>query len=156
MSKQVEVNLDFINKKKEEKHVKFWMDKQTYEMLFDKSISEEIRHQYLVDEYHEYERERYYKRKFGPFDSEMAQTLDLIDDISTSNEEIYVNDFNNKEIEEAISKLNPRQQEIVRLIYWNGKSQKELCEKYNVKKQAMSDAVKRIHDALKKILKKIK
>ena len=33
MSKQVEVKLDFINKKGELKHVKFWMDKQTYEML---------------------------------------------------------------------------------------------------------------------------
>ena len=72
MSKQVEVKLDFINKKGELKHVKFWMDKQTYEMLFDESINEEIRHQYLVDEYHEYERERYYNRKFVSFDSEMA------------------------------------------------------------------------------------
>ena len=62
MSQQVEVLLDFINKKGQLKHVKFWMDKQTYEILKDESISEEIRHQYLIDEYHEYERERYHKR----------------------------------------------------------------------------------------------
>ena len=98
MSKQVEVKLDFINKKGEEKHVKFWMDKQTYEMLFDKSISEEVRHQYLVDEYHEYERERYYNRKFVSFDSEMAQALDLIVDTSMCNEEKYEMNLNNKEL----------------------------------------------------------
>lgn len=154
MSKQVEVKLDFINKKGEEKHVKFWMDKQTYEMLFDESISEEVRHQYLVDEYHEYERERYYNRKFVSFDSEMAQALDLIEDTSMSNEEKYEMDLNNEVIKEAISKLNPRQQEMVRLLYWEGKSQKDLCEIYGVKKQAISDAVKRIHDSLRKILDK--
>ena len=154
MSKQVEVKLDFINKKGEKKHVKFWMDKQTYEMLFDESISEEVRHQYLVDEYHEYERERYYNRKFVSFDSEMAQALDLIEDTSMSNEEKYEMDLNNEVIKEAISKLNPRQQEMVRLLYWEGKSQKDLCEIYGVKKQAISDAVKRIHDSLRKILDK--
>ena len=152
--KKIEVKLDFINKKGEKKHVKFWMDKQTYEMLFDESISEEVRHQYLVDEYHEYERERYYNRKFVSFDSEMAQALDLIEDTSMSNEEKYEMDLNNEVIKEAISKLNPRQQEMVRLLYWEGKSQKDLCEIYGVKKQAISDAVKRIHDSLRKILDK--
>jgi len=44
MSEQIEVKLDFINKKHELKHVKFFMDKTTYKILFDKSVSEEIRH----------------------------------------------------------------------------------------------------------------
>lgn len=154
MSKQVEVNLDFINKKGEEKHVKFWMDKQTYEMLFDESISEEIRHQYLVDEYHEYERERYHNRKFVSFDSEMAEALDLIEDTSMSSEDRYEINLNNKIIKNAIKKLTPRQQEMVRLLYWEGKSQKDLCEIYGVKKQTISDAVKRIHDTLRKYLNK--
>ena len=155
MSKQVEVNLDFFNKKGELKHVKFWMDKQTYEMLFDESISEEIRHQYLVDEYHEYERERYHNRKFVSFDSEMAEALDLIEDsTSISSEDKYDIDLNNNLIREAIKKLTPRQQEMVRLLYWEGKSQKDLCEIYGVKKQTISDAVKRIHDTLRKYLNK--
>lgn len=154
MSKQVEVNLDFINKKGEEKHVKFWMDKQTYEMLFDESISEEIRQKYLVDEYHEYERERYYQRKYLPFDSEMAEALNLIEDTSISSEDRYEINLKNKIIQDAIKKLTPRQQEIVRLIYWEGKSQKDLCEIYGVKKQTISDVVKRIHNALRKILNK--
>ncbi len=155
MSKQVEVKLDFINKKGELKHVKFWMDKQTYEMLFDESINEEIRHQYLVDEYHEYERERYHNRKFVSFDSEMAEALDLIEDsTSISSEDKYDIDLNNNLIKEALKKLTPRQQEMVRLLYWEGKSQKDLCEIYGVSKQAISNALDRIHNTLKKILKK--
>lgn len=155
MSKQVEVKLDFINKRGEEKHVKFWMDKQTYEMLFDESIGEEIRHQYLVDEYHEYERERYHKRKFVSFDSEMAEALDLIEDTTISSEDRYEMDLNNKIIPEAIKKLTPRQQEMVRLLYWEGKSQKDLSEMYGVSKQAINNALDRIHNTLKKFLKKI-
>ncbi|MBR2138152.1 MAG: sigma-70 family RNA polymerase sigma factor [Bacilli bacterium] len=155
MSKQVEVKLDFINKKGELKHVKFWMDKQTYEMLFDESINEEIRHQYLVDEYHEYERERYYNRKFVSFDSEMAEALDLIEDsTSISSEDRYEMELNNKLIQDALKKLTPRQQEMVRLLYWEGKSQKDLCEIYGVSKQAISNALDRIHNTLKKFLKK--
>ena len=44
------------------------MDKKTYEILFDESINEEFRKQYLIDEYHEYEREKYYKRKYKKVD----------------------------------------------------------------------------------------
>lgn len=150
MNKQVEVNLDFINKKGKTKHVKFWMDKQTYEVLSDKSISEEIRHKYLVDEYHEYERERYHNRKFVSFNSEMAEILDLF----ISSEDKYDIDLNNNLIKEAIKKLMPRQQEMVRLLYWEGNSQKDLCEIYGVSKQAINNALNRIYKTLKKILKK--
>ena len=154
MSQQVEVLLDFINKKGQLKHVKFWMDKQTYEILKDESISEEIRHQYLIDEYHEYEPERYHNRKFVSFDSEMAQNLNLIKDALISIENRYEIDLNNKIIEQSINKLTPRQQEMVRLLYWEEKSQKDLCKIYGVSKQAINNALNRIHKTLKKLLKK--
>ena len=117
MSRQVEVKFDFVNKKGKLKHVNFWMDKQAYEMLFDESISEERRHQYLVDEYHEYERERYHNRKFVSFDSEMAESLDLVEDsTSISSEDRYEIELNNKIIQVALKKLTQRQQEMVRLL----------------------------------------
>lgn len=156
MSRQVEVKLDFINKKGEFKHVKFFMDEQTYEILQDESISEEIRQQYLVEEYHEYERERYHNRKFVSYDYEMAEAFNLIEDTTLSSEEKYEVELNHKEIENAIKQLTPRQQEMVKLIYWEGKTQKELCEIYGVKKQAINDAVRRIHSRLRKILEKNK
>lgn len=152
MRKQIEVKLDFINKKGQLKHVKFYMDKQTYEMLFDKSISEEVRHQYLVDEYHEYERERYYRRKFISLNNDLVEELEV--NVECLKSDVEHQESTVESLLKAIGKLTPRQQEIIKLIYWEGKSQKELCEIYCVKKQAISDAVKRIRVSLKKILEK--
>ena len=155
MSKQVEVKLDFINKKGELKHVKFWMDKQTYEMLLDESISEEIRHKYLVEEYHEYERERYHNRKFVSFDSEMAEELDLIEDItSISSEDRYENEIINNEIKNAINMLSPRQNEIINKVYFENKKQIEVAKELGVTKEFVSKTLSKALDNLKKILKK--
>ena len=71
MNEKIKVNLDFINKKGESKHVKFYMDKQSYDMIFDVSISDEIRNKYLIDEYHEYERRKYQNRKIVSFDNKI-------------------------------------------------------------------------------------
>ena len=155
MSKQVEVKLDFINKKGELKHVKFWMDKQTYEMLLDESISEEIRHKYLVEEYHEYERERYHNRKFVSFDSEMAEELDLIEDsTSISSEDRYENEIINNEIKNAINMLSPRQNEIINKVYFENKKQIEVAKELGVTKEFVSKTLSKALDNLKKILKK--
>lgn len=54
----------------------------------------------------------------------------------------------------AIGKLNPRQQEIVRLIYFEGKTQKEIAERYGLSKKTVCDVVKRIKASLKKYLEK--
>lgn len=79
------------------------MDKKTYEMLFDKSIKEEYRKKYLIEEYHEYEKERYYKRKINNINH-----IDLIEDRTISNIEKYEIDINNKIIHEAIKTLTKR------------------------------------------------
>lgn len=155
MSKQVEVTLDFINKKGALKRVKFWMEKQTYEVLFDESISEEIRHQYLVDEYHEYERERYHNRKFVSFDSEMAEALDLIEDsTSISSEDRYENEIINNEVKNAINMLSPRQKEIINKVYFENKKQIEVAKKLGVTKEFVSKTLSKAIENLKKILKK--
>ena len=81
--------------------------------------------------------------------------FDLIEDsTSISSEDRYEMELNNKLIQDALKKLTPRQQEMVRLLYWEGKSQKDLCEIYGVSKQAISNALDRIHNTLKKFLKK--
>ena len=59
MNKKQLVKLEFINKRNELKKVQFYMDKQTYEMLMDESINNDERQKYLIEEYHEYEREKY-------------------------------------------------------------------------------------------------
>ncbi len=55
----------------------------------------------------------------------------------------------------AIATLTPRQQEIVRLIYFEGKTQEEVRLHLGIAKSTMTEAVQRIHNALRKFLEKI-
>lgn len=57
-------------------------------------------------------------------------------------------------LHKAIKKLTPRQQEIVKLIYFEGKTQEEVAKKYGVDKSAVSHAMQRIYSTLKKFLTK--
>lgn len=52
----------------------------------------------------------------------------------------------------AISKLTPRQREMVRMIYFEGKSQEEVRNYFGIAKSSMAEAMQRIHNALRKIL----
>lgn len=53
----------------------------------------------------------------------------------------------------AIATLTPRQQKMVRMIYFEGKSQEEVREMFGVSKSAISHAMERIYDSLRKQLK---
>lgn len=153
MNKQVEVKLDFINKKGEEKHVRFYMEKQTYEILFDKSISEDFRKQYLIDEYHEYEKERYFKRKFLSIDSEMAESLGLIERITITSNETYDNENTINEIILAIKSLSDKQKEIITKVYLENKKQVEVAKELGVSKAFISKTISKAIDNLKKKMK---
>ena len=59
-----------------------------------------------------------------------------------------------EEVWKAISKLTPRQQEMVKMIYFEGKSQEEVRLYYGIAKSSMSEAIQRIHATLKKFLEK--
>ena len=137
------VKLEFINKRNELKKVQFYMDKQTYEMLMDDSISSEERQKYLVDEYHEYEREKYYKRKIVRLEEEQI-------DYSLSPEEKCIKNQEEDAFFFFINKLNPRQKEIIKLIYFEGKTQEEVARIFNVSKSAINQSLKRIYKKIKK------
>ena len=137
------VKLEFINKRNELKKVQFYMDKQTYEMLMDDSISSEERQKYLVDEYHEYEREKYYKRKIVRLEEEQI-------DYSLSPEENCIKNQEKDAFFFFINKLNPRQKEIIKLIYFEGKTQEEVARIFNVSKSAINQSLKRIYKKIKK------
>ena len=122
------------------------MDKQTYEMLMDDSISSEERQKYLVDEYHEYEREKYYKRKIVRLEEEQI-------DYSLSPEEKCIKNQEEDAFFFFINKLNPRQKEIIKLIYFERKTQEEVARIFNVSKSAINQSLKRIYKKIKKFLK---
>lgn len=54
----------------------------------------------------------------------------------------------------AIQQLTPRQQEIVRLVYLEGKTQEEVALLYGVDGSAIRHAMKRVYARLKKFLEK--
>ena len=53
-------------------------------------------------------------------------------------------------LHKAIAKLNSRQQEIVRLIYFEGKTQKEVADYLGIKQPTVQEALQRIIASLKK------
>lgn len=61
----------------------------------------------------------------------------------------------NQKLYAAIKQLKPRQQEMVRMIYFEGMSQDEVARCFGIAKQSVSDAMRRIYASLKKFLEKI-
>ena len=59
-----------------------------------------------------------------------------------------------EEVWKAISELTPRQQEIVRMVYFEGKTREEVARFYGVDGSAIRHAMQRIHATLKKFLEK--
>ena len=56
---------------------------------------------------------------------------------------------NQERLHKAILQLTPRQQEMVQMIYYEGKTEQEIANKYGITQQA-------VHNALKKILSRLK
>ena len=141
--RNVLVKLSFINKKGERKNVQFYMDKLTYEALNDKSVTEQMRQQYLVDEYHEILRERNRSRKFCD-----------VDEVFLKNIEYECEELSNPgkydDLHMAISMLTDRQREFVHLKFYENKTQEEIAQIYGISKQSVSDSMRRIYASLKK------
>lgn len=79
------------------------------------------------------------------------------DDTPTS-EESYIEQEEkeafNARIHQAIAQLTPRQKEMVMMIYFENKSQTEVAKKYKISESAVSHAMERIYQTLRKILEK--
>lgn len=59
-----------------------------------------------------------------------------------------------KQVHKALRQLNPRQQAMVQMVFFEDKSQDEVAEYFGIGKQAVSNAMQRIYAVLKKILEK--
>lgn len=57
-------------------------------------------------------------------------------------------------LHKAILQLSERQQEFVKLIFFQGWSQDEVAKKYGIAKSSVSEAMQRIYATLKKIMTK--
>ena len=81
-----------------------------------------------------------------------------IEDKQSDLEANYIEQETTKEeyesLHAAIAMLSKRQQEIVRMIYFEGKTQEEVRTQLGIAKSTMAEAIERIHNALRKNLEK--
>ena len=86
-----------------------------------------------------------------------SEGFEPVDDTPTS-EERYIEQEEreafNARIHQAIAQLTPRQKEMVMMIYFEGKSQAEVAQQYHISESAVSHAMERIYQTLRKILEK--
>ena len=80
--------------------------------------------------------------------------FELVDVDEPSPEDWYISKIEAEELRKAIQQLTPRQQQMLYLVYWQGKTQRDLCEIFGIKEQAVCDAMRHIYASLKKILEK--
>lgn len=84
--------------------------------------------------------------------------FEIIDVTQQSPEERLIEEENQNEIKakihSAMDKLTPRQQEMVRMVYFEEKSQDEVARYYGISKQSVSDAMHRIYATMRKFLEK--
>jgi RNA polymerase sigma factor (sigma-70 family) len=59
-----------------------------------------------------------------------------------------------EKLHKAILQLTERQQELIKLIYFQGLSQDDVAKKFGITKASVSDAMQRIYATLKKIMTK--
>lgn len=81
-----------------------------------------------------------------------------IEDKSSDPEADYIERETTEEeyakLQRAISQLTPRQQEMVRLVFFEGKTQSEVAKQFGIEKQSVCDAMRRIYASIKKFLEK--
>lgn len=75
-------------------------------------------------------------------------------DTSIDIEEVVIKEESAQALRNAISRLNKRQQELINLVYYEGKNQLEVAKRYDVTKKAVNNALARIYATLKRILEK--
>lgn len=75
-----------------------------------------------------------------------------IEDRKLDVEQNYIDEEEKRELYAAIARLTPREKELVRLIYFDGKTQDEVAEQFGVSQQAISKALSKIIEKIKNFL----
>jgi len=146
--------LNVRRKNRNVRKVTVYLDEKTARIL-ELNSDKKLLEAYLLEEYKSSRRDRQENWWNSSLEEKLENGRDFVD--NTSYDTSYALDnFDNEELQPAIKQLNARQQELLRLLYIECKAQTEIAELYGVGKQAISNAIKRTHQKLKKILEKNK
>lgn len=96
-----------------------------------------------------------YQSRCSSYEELAPKGFSIVDDGLTPEEGYIENEAREdlqRRVRSAISKLTARQQKIVTMIFYEGKSQDDVALLYGISKQAVSNVMQRIYASLKKIL----
>ena len=139
-----------VKKNGELKDVYVCVDDETAKVL--EQVDEETRRTYLQEEYKMFMADYRYKRRNQSLEKSVDNGFDVIDD-KQDVEAMAIKQAEKETVMEAISKLEPQQQWLVKQIYIYGRKQIEIANELGVSHQAISQQIILIRSKIKKILK---
>ena len=139
-----------VKKNGELKDVYVCVDDETAKVL--EQVDEETRRTYLQEEYKMFMADYRYKRRNQSLEKSVDNGFDVIDD-KQDVEAMAIKQAEKETVMEAISKLEPQQQWLIKQIYIYGRKQIEIANELGVSHQAISQQIILIRSKIKKILK---
>lgn len=140
-----------MRKNGNERTVTVYLDDTTARLL-KKTGDKKLLETYLLEEYKASRRARQEEFWNQSLEEDMENGVDYED--KHSYEDYSFDDMEDKHLQAAFKLLTPRQQEILRLIYIEGRTQKEIAELFGIDKRSVSDAIKRIYASIQRNYKK--
>lgn len=139
-----------VKKNGELKDVYVCVDDETARVL--EQVDEETRRIYLQEEYEMKMSDNKYKLCNQSLEKSLDNGFDVIDE-NQDVEEMAIKQAEKERVLEAIAKLEPQQQWLVKQIYVYGRKQVEIAEELGVGESAIRSRLKKISAKLKKFLK---
>ncbi len=139
-----------VKKNGELKDVYVCVDDETARVL--EQVDEETRKMYLQVEWEMKTTENYFRRHEQSLDKSIDNGFDVIDE-NQDVEEMAIKQAEKERVLEAIAKLEPQQQWLVKQIYVYGRKQVEIAEELGIGESAIRSRLRKIFEKIKKFLK---
>lgn len=143
--------LSVTRKNGNEKTVVVYLDDITAELL-KQTGDQKLIDAYLLEEYKASRRSR--QEEFWNKSLEICLESGLDYEDKHFNRDLSFDDFEDEELQMAIKQLTPRQQEILQLVYIEGRPQKEVAKILHRAESSICDNLQTIYKQIKKFLEK--
>lgn len=143
--------LEVTRKNGNKRKVSVYLDDTTAALL-EKAGDKKLLRTYLIEEYKASRKARREDFWNQSLDEDLENGIDYEDKHTYG--EFSFDDCEDENLQEVIQQLTPRQQEILRFKYIEGRTQKEIAEHYGIQPQSVCDALRRIYAMIEKNYKK--
>ena len=143
----IKVNLKFTNEKGQVKNVNFYMERKSYEMCL--KLPEDIKNEYLLQEYREYCKECKHKRREITVtrfekDKDEDNCFDIIDQI-----DLYEKETKEMYLKYLLSLLTEEEKQIIKSYFFMGKKKVEIANELNITEGAVRYKIKKALEKMK-------